>query len=131
VREWAERARIVRLRRVLSAECSNKEAADAAMTVLGDRVVARPTPTLLLIASLDSMEPARLLARAGIRTIPHGTDADLAQKLPPLHAYAVPPRAPRVLTERGDAALAARVREAKTQGFPVPIEAPPSLAEAI
>src|SRR5204863_5981595 len=55
VREWAERARIVRLRRVLSAECSNKEAADAAVTVLGDRVVARPTPTLLLIASPDGM----------------------------------------------------------------------------
>jgi hypothetical protein len=123
VRDWAEGARIVRVRPVWSAECSTKETADAAQKALGERVIARPTPTLLLVAD----DPTAALNRAKVRTVGLG----ISQTATPFDAPHDPqldspaggvpfaPPAPPILEAVADATLARRFADARTNGFPV------------
>ncbi|AKF09566.1 helicase-associated domain-containing protein [Sandaracinus amylolyticus] len=77
VADWAKSARTATVRQVSMIETSSAEAADAAARALGSKVVARPSPTLLLIdgtpASLESA-----LLKAGVRVA--GAIAPLAER---------------------------------------------------
>ena len=66
VEDWAHNARSARIQAAWVVELSSSEAADIASRALGKNVIARPTPTLLLIdKSLSS--PESVLAKIGIR----------------------------------------------------------------
>lgn len=66
VEEWSEAARTVRVQKVWALEASNAAAADEVARALGDDLVSRPTPTLIL-ARGDVPDPSSRFAKTGVR----------------------------------------------------------------
>jgi hypothetical protein len=107
VEEWAARAKTVRIRDVLALEVTSKEAADAIARTLDADVVARPSPTVLLVQRSAANVAARI-QKAG---------AQVVDAIEPLATGDRPPAGllardvKDLLAATGDPALRARVEQ--------------------
>jgi hypothetical protein len=108
VNDWVRSARLVRAQRVWALEASSPAAADAAARALGERVVSRPSPTVVLVGGGDS-DPSSVLSAAGVECVlaPAGVPVEDAQ----------PAFDSRELDARGDPALRARFEAERVSGL--------------
>ena len=110
VEDWTRSARSARIRAVWQIELSSAETADVVARALGNRVVARPLPTLLLVDhALTAPEVA--LAKLGVKSS-LAASSSLAQEA--ANPYALRPHPAR--DQRPAAAWLAKVEKARGSG---------------
>lgn len=111
VEDWTRSARSARIRAVWSIELSSAETADVVARTLGNRVVARPLPTLLLVDhALTAPEVA--LAKLGVKSSLAASSSPVQEAT---HPYALGPHPAR--DQRPSAAWLAKVEKAQKDGL--------------
>ncbi|MGE0785091.1 MAG: helicase-associated domain-containing protein [Sandaracinaceae bacterium] len=130
VRDWARRTRTMEVRRVWAVELSAPDVAETAASTLGARVIARPSPTLLLVEGDERSDPTARLLKAGI------AERSSGDELAPERGYEEPP-APMDLDSlpKPDPELARRLAEARRTNIEAGLEqlvrrGPPDAGEA-
>lgn len=118
IEDWARSARSARIRAVWSIELSSAETADVVARALGNRVVARPLPTLLLVDhALTAPEVA--LAKLGVKST-------LAASRAPASDASRSSRPHPARDKRPSPAWLAKVEAARSEG--IRVEARPKTA---